>query len=133
VPTAGLTSINLNGGDVILNCTLVYSAAPTAEAERERIDALSRKWFKLSAGGNLEHKLKPLFGNALRLARKGSPAPTAKGSEFGRRLRGKGDITGVKLTQGCPRMNVCIDDQAGILGLEKTPLIADITRRMSNG
>ena len=45
-------------------------------------------------GGNLEHKLEPLFGNALRLARKGSSAPTAKGSEFGRRLRGKGDITG---------------------------------------
>jgi hypothetical protein len=34
------------------------------------------------------------FCNALRLARKGSPAPTAKGSEFGRRLRGKGNITG---------------------------------------
>ena len=65
----------------------IGAANPSSE---ERIDALSRKWFKLSAGGNLEHKLEPLFGNALRLARKGSPAPTAKGSEFGR----KGDITG---------------------------------------
>jgi hypothetical protein len=33
---------------------------------------------KPSAGGNLERKPKPLFCNALRLARKGSPAPMAK-------------------------------------------------------
>jgi len=30
--------------------------------------------------------------------------------------------------QGCPRMNVCLDDQAEILGRETIPLIADITR-----
>jgi Asp-tRNA(Asn)/Glu-tRNA(Gln) amidotransferase A subunit family amidase len=29
-------------------------------SSEERIDALSRKWLKLSAGGNLEHKLEPL-------------------------------------------------------------------------
>jgi hypothetical protein len=30
-------------------------------SSEERIDALLRKWSKLSGGGNLEHKLKPLL------------------------------------------------------------------------
>jgi hypothetical protein len=108
--------------------TTLPSALLIHLSSEERIDALSRKWFKLSAGGNLEHKLEPLFGNALRLARKGSPAPTAKRLRVWPPAPGQGRHHWVKLTQGCPRMIVCIDDQAGILGREKTPLIADITR-----
>src|ERR1700722_15686281 len=40
--------------------TTLPSALLIHLSSEERIDALSRKWLKLSAGGNLEHKLEPL-------------------------------------------------------------------------